>query len=210
MARSQTPTNSGKYLSTTPTGAPERSLNRASIDASIKEFTKMWAPSQPAPTDKTKAADAENNNGDYLNTIASTNSESLKLAHMKRNGVLKSGGVPLPPLSLEIDPNAWDLPPSGTKSEYLRRFELLRKGNVWPMPRICQIIASRALLFITVHVQCTLHTDTCANNTVITLFSDFLCIGMRETEKHQKPRIDHTLAFPHLLPRHVEYCSIYG
>lgn len=120
MPRSQTPTNNNNFYSnnsnivTTPTNSPDvrqASLNRQNADTTTREFL-IRTPSAPSAIDETDRNLTTNSNSSISST---NNSDSIKLAHMKRNGVLKSGGVPLAPLSVEIDPHAWDLPPDDDK-----------------------------------------------------------------------------------------------
>lgn len=120
MPRSQTPTNNNNFYSnnsnivTTPTNSPDvrqAPLNRQNSDTTSREFL-VRVPSASSAIDETDKNLTTNSNSSISST---NNSDSIKLAHLKRNGVLKSGGVPLAPLLVEVDPNAWDLPADDDK-----------------------------------------------------------------------------------------------
>lgn len=121
MPRSQTPTNNNSFCNqnsnivTTPTNSPDvrqASLNRQNLDAVIQ------IPSASSTVDETDRNLTTISNSSI---VLSNNSDSIKSAHMKRNGVLKSGGVPLAPLSVEIDPHAWDLPEDERFNDILKK-----------------------------------------------------------------------------------------
>lgn len=110
MPRSQTPTNNNNFYSnnsnivTTPTNSPDV---RQPLSNRQNSESLLRTPLASLTIDETDRNLTTNSNSSQSST---NNSDSIKLAHMKRNGVLKSGGVPLAPLSVEIDPHAWDLP----------------------------------------------------------------------------------------------------
>lgn len=109
--RCETPTNNVTEPSTSideKQVSGVKSLTRENIDACIEEFSKMWA-----PIEKTIGNDHINNNdhSDKFDTIQTARSDSFRWTDFKRNGVLRSPTESkMDSLTLEIDPNAWDLP----------------------------------------------------------------------------------------------------
>lgn len=108
-ARSETPTNNNAER-TIPIDLGE-SLTRENINACIEEFSKMWA-----PIEKSKGNDQINNNShsDNFVTIQTTRSDSFQWTDFKRNGVVRPMEANMDSLTLEIDPNAWNLPAPST------------------------------------------------------------------------------------------------
>lgn len=102
--RSETPTNNNAE----PSVSIElgESLTRESINACIEKFSKMWA-----PTEKSNGNDQINNNShnDKFVTIQTTRSDSFQFTDFKRPTKANMDS-----LTLEIDPNAWNLPALST------------------------------------------------------------------------------------------------
>lgn len=115
---SQTQTNQNNLAMTT-TSLPMQSLqSRDEIESSIKEFSRLW-PSQTHtvhPPSHTSIGFNDSRNC----TIASGDIKNDN--YLKRNGALVSGGIPLAPLTLETEPNAWDLPASSMAENQNRKF----------------------------------------------------------------------------------------
>lgn len=108
--RSETPTNNNpEPLTPVDERRPlaGESLTRENINACIEEFTKMWA-----PVEKSSGKDQINNNSpnEKFDTIQTSRSSSFRYTDFKRNGVHRTTETGMVSLSLEIDPNAWDLP----------------------------------------------------------------------------------------------------
>lgn len=109
-ARSETPTNNNSEPST-PIDEnqvlPGNSLTRENISACIEEFSKMWGPAE-----KPSGNDHINNNrpNDKFDTIQTKRSDSFRWTDFKRNGEVRTTVAKMESLTLEIDPNAWDLP----------------------------------------------------------------------------------------------------
>lgn len=119
---SRTQTNRNSLVLTT-TSLPNRS--RDEFDTSIKEFSRLWPsrteriqPTQPQQNDSSRFDDSR-----YC-TVASNdlNDDGPTSNYMKRNGALIAGGVPLAPLTLDTDPNAWDLPSSSIENQNRKFF----------------------------------------------------------------------------------------
>lgn len=108
--RSETPTNNNTEPSTLVDEKqvlPSESLTRENINACIEEFSKMWA-----PVEKSRENDHLNNNTDKFDTIQTARSGSFRWTNFKRNGELRRPEENINSLTLQIDPNAWDLPTS--------------------------------------------------------------------------------------------------
>lgn len=92
--------------------------SRDDIESSIREFSRLW----PSRTQTDHSQHTSIGFSDSRNcTVASGDIRNDN--YLKRNGALFAGGVPLAPLTLETEPNAWDLP-SSTSVEYEnRKFE---------------------------------------------------------------------------------------
>lgn len=124
-SRTQTNRNS---LSLTTTSLPVQYRSRDEFDTSIKEFSRLWPsrteriqPMQPQQTDSSRFDDSR-----YC-TVASNDlkNDGPTSNYMKRNGALVAGGVPLAPLTLDTDPNAWDLPSSSIENRNRKSAKIL-------------------------------------------------------------------------------------
>lgn len=111
---SQAQTNRNSLAMTT-TSLPMQCRSRDEFDASIKEFSRLW----PSRTERLQPMQHQQHSyssrfdDSRYCTVASNglkNDNSHSSNYMKRNGALLAGGVPLQPLTLDTDPNAWDLP----------------------------------------------------------------------------------------------------
>lgn len=107
---SRTQTNRNSLVLTT-TSLPNRS--RDEFDTSIKEFSRLW----PSRTERIQPMQQQHSYSSRFDdsrycTVAPNDrkNDSHISNYMKRNGALIAGGVPLAPLTLDTDPNAWDLP----------------------------------------------------------------------------------------------------
>lgn len=80
---------------------PSASMDRQNINECIEEFSKIWAPKR---TQQPNRNSNNNNNNDQFNTIQSARSGSFRWTGFRLQ--------PPPALTLEVDPNAWDLPAS--------------------------------------------------------------------------------------------------
>lgn len=78
---------------------------RAEVETSIKEFSKLWPPQDP------------NSSANRFNRSNDSNQKTISSISTKRNGELKTSAKPLAPLTLEIDPNAWELPTNSHQDE---------------------------------------------------------------------------------------------
>lgn len=118
---SQTKTNEST-LAETPNYLPQNSPShtRQEVESSIKEFSKLWSSENEPTNDSTLAALRVNRLLDSKQE--NTSPTPISVNYAKRNGVLKSGGVPLAPISLEIDRNAWDLPRVANEQLNIRKF----------------------------------------------------------------------------------------
>lgn len=109
---SQTQTNRSNLAMTT-TSTPEQQPkqqpchSRDEIETSIKEFSRLW----PSSTDTVHSNKSNKHNDSKNSSIASSHNINSEFSgnYLKRNGALVSGGIPLAPLTLETDPNAWEL-----------------------------------------------------------------------------------------------------
>lgn len=127
--RTQTNRNS---LAMTTTSLPIHHRSRDQFDTSIKEFSRLW-PSRTEriqPTQQQHSSLSRFDDSRYC-TVASTDpkNDSHNSNYMKRNGALIAGGVPLPPLTLDTDPNAWDLP-SATIENQNRKFHIIFRFGI--------------------------------------------------------------------------------
>lgn len=95
---SRTQTNLTDDLASTPTNAPftEPHRKRDEFESAIEEFSKLWS-----------TQDQQHRSDGLKNRTFATNNNKNDDNYSKRNGALKSGGVPL---TLEVDSHAWDLP----------------------------------------------------------------------------------------------------
>lgn len=86
--------------------------SRDEIESSIKEFSRMW----PSQTERVYPHTSSQFDDSRNCTVASNDLRNDNSAnnYMKRNGALVTGGIPLAPLTLKTEPNAWDLPSSAT------------------------------------------------------------------------------------------------
>lgn len=109
------PQTNRNSLAMTTTSLPVQYRSRDEFDASIKEFSRLW----PSRTERIQPLQQHHSYSSRFDdsrccTVAANdqkhNDNSHTSNYMKRNGALIAGGVPLPPLTLETDPNAWDLP----------------------------------------------------------------------------------------------------
>lgn len=118
---SQTKTNDSTSAKT-PHYLPQKlpSHTRQEVESSIEEFSKLWSSERGATNDSTLGALRVNQFLDSKPENTSPNPISVNYAIP--NGVLKSGGVPLAPISLEIDPHAWNLPRTPHKHLNIRKF----------------------------------------------------------------------------------------
>lgn len=96
-----TPTNN-------PIHVPEirSSLNRQTVDDSIDRFSRLWAPTRDGGRSATVPSPSKSD------TMSSVKSNSSKMT-TSPNGF--SAGTPL---SIEVDPNAWELPPEEAEAEF--------------------------------------------------------------------------------------------
>lgn len=117
----QTKTNDST-LAKTPNYLPQNlpSHTRQEVESSIEEFSKLWSSERGPTNDSTLGALRVNQFLDSKQENTSPNPISGN--HAIRNGILKSGGVPLAPISLEIDPHAWDLPRTTDEHLNIRKF----------------------------------------------------------------------------------------
>lgn len=116
---SQTQTNRSSLPMTT-TSLPMHTQplqSRDEIESSIKEFSRLW-PSQ------TQIVHPHTSTGfnDSRNCTIASSGDRKNDNYLKRNGALVSGGVPLAPLTLETEANAWDLTPPSTAENQNRKF----------------------------------------------------------------------------------------
>lgn len=110
---SQPQTNS---LAMTTINLPIQQQSRDEIESSIKEFSRLW-PSRTQSVQPSRHLSSVDNNGSRNFSIASSDMKNDTSGnYVKRNGALVSGGVPLLPLTLETEPNAWDLPSNNVES----------------------------------------------------------------------------------------------
>lgn len=118
---SQTKTNESS-LAKTPIYLPQNSPShtRQEVESSIEEFSKLWSSTKGTTNDSVSGALRLNQFLDSRQENTSPNPISVN--YSKRNGVLKSGGVPLAPISLDIDPHAWDLPRTSNEQLNIRKF----------------------------------------------------------------------------------------
>lgn len=106
-----TQTNRHRLAMTTTSLPSLYQQSRDEIESSIKEFSRMW----PSRTEIVQPLGSSRFDDSRNCTIASNDLKTTDNAtnYMKRNGApMPVGGVPLPPLTLETEPNAWDLPTS--------------------------------------------------------------------------------------------------
>lgn len=106
-----TQTNRNRLAMTTTSLPSLYQQSREEIESSIKEFSRMW----PSRTEIVHPHVSSRFDDSRNCTIASNDLKTNDNAtnYMKRNGApMAVGGVPLPPLTLETDPNSWDLPTS--------------------------------------------------------------------------------------------------
>lgn len=107
----------------TTVSLPIQSKTRDEIDASIKEFSRLWPLRTERPASTTHSSSRFDDSRNC--TIASNdlNAESAASNYIKRNSALVAvGGVPLQPITLETEPNAWDLPSSTLIENQNRKF----------------------------------------------------------------------------------------
>lgn len=91
------------------TSLPSLQQSRDEIESSIKDFSRMW----PSQTERVYPHSSNQFDDSRNCTIASNDlKDDSANNYSKRNGALITGGIPLPPLTLETEPNAWDLPSS--------------------------------------------------------------------------------------------------
>lgn len=139
---SQTRTNDST-LAKIPDYMPQHlpTHTRQEVESSIEEFSKLWSSERGVTNDPTSGARRANH---FVDTRQDATSPSpISVNYSKRNGVLKSGGVSLAPISLEIDSNAWDLPRSSNEQLNIRKFDTFGK-QVSEMKLIfCQLIPNR-------------------------------------------------------------------
>lgn len=113
---SQTQTNQN-HLAMTTTSLPTQHQplhSRDQVESSIKEFSRLW----PSRTERLPPTPIRFNDSIKTATIASNDlSNNCASNYLKRNGALTTGGVPLPPLTLQTEPNAWDLPSTGLENQ---------------------------------------------------------------------------------------------
>lgn len=105
---SQTQTNRNNLaMTTTSTQEQQPRHSRDEIVTSIKEFSRLW----PSSTDTVHSNKSNRHNDSRNSTIESLQNINSEFSgnYLKRNGALVSGGIPLAPLTLETDPNAWEL-----------------------------------------------------------------------------------------------------
>lgn len=89
---------------------PIQQQSRDEIESSIKEFSRLW-PSRTQSVQPSRHLTSVDNNDSRSFSIAPSDMKNDTSAnYLKRNGALVSGGVPLQALTLETEPNAWDLP----------------------------------------------------------------------------------------------------
>ena len=124
---SQTQTNRSSLVMTT-TSLPVQPLqSRDEIESSIREFSRLW----PSQTQTVQPHTSIGFNDSRNCTIASGDIKNDN--YLKRNGALVSGGVPLAPLTLQTEPNAWDLPSSAAENQNRKLIHMLsfvqRKGE---------------------------------------------------------------------------------
>lgn len=87
--------------------------SRDEIESSIKEFSRMW----PSRTERVYPHSLSRFDDSNSCTIASNDLKyDSAQNHLDRNDALISSDIPLQPLTLETDPNAWDLPTSITEN----------------------------------------------------------------------------------------------
>lgn len=127
----------------TTTSLPTQYRSRDEFDTSVKEFSRLW-PSRTEriqPTQQQHSYSSRFDDSRYC-TVASNDlkDDSHTSNYMKRNGALIAGGVPLPPLTLSTDPNAWDLP-SATIENQNRKLNDIKLQNE-----------------VNVRLACTVHT----------------------------------------------------
>lgn len=129
---SQTPTNlSGLAMTTNSLPIQQHSLkSRDEFESSIREFSGLW----PSRKQTVHPHTSIGFNDSLNRTVASCDSKNDN--YSKRNGALISGGVPLAPLTLETDPNAWDLPSSTIENQN-------RKSNTCSMNEFTFFVRKR-------------------------------------------------------------------
>lgn len=88
----------------TTTSLPTQHRSRDETESSIKEFSRLW-PSQSHTMHPHTSIGF--NNSRNCTVATGDNRNDCSGNYLKRNGAL---GVPLPALTLETEPNAWDLP----------------------------------------------------------------------------------------------------
>ncbi|XP_031629382.1 mitogen-activated protein kinase kinase kinase 7 isoform X2 [Contarinia nasturtii] len=90
-------------ISSLPIQRQQPLQSRDEIESSIREFSRLW-PSRAQTEQHTSIGFSDSRNC----TVESGDIKNDN--YLKRNGALIAGGVPLPPLTLKTEPNAWDLP----------------------------------------------------------------------------------------------------
>lgn len=117
-----TPTNDWQYQQEQQQQQPLYS--RDEVESSIKEFSKLWPSQNQTATGTNTSANRFPRTNDSRHTTISTNllNNNTSANYSKRNGVLKSGGVAFAPITIEIDPNTWDLPKNSNNQPNERKF----------------------------------------------------------------------------------------
>lgn len=153
-SRTQTNRNS---LAMTTTSLPIQYRSRDEFDTSIKEFSRLWPsrterlqPMQPQPQQQQQHSSNRFDDSRYC-TVASNDlkNDGPTSNYMKRNGALISGGVPLAPLTLDTDPNAWDLPSASIENQnrkFLFQFKIT-KGECSACSYVCMDFLKRKQVF---------------------------------------------------------------
>lgn len=109
--------------------------SRDEIESSIKEFSRMW----PSRTEIVQHPHTSSHFDDSRNcTIASNDLKPNNATnYLKRNGApVPVGGIPLLPITVETEPNAWDLPtpinnPIRKFTEFLYACNKFKEKNNW-------------------------------------------------------------------------------
>lgn len=125
---SQTQTNQSSLAMTT-TSLPTQHQSRDEIESSIKEFSRLW-PSQTQTVHPHTSIGFSDSRNCTVATSDIKNDSSGN--YLKRNGVL---GVPLSPLCLETEPNAWDLATGTVECPNGKwKFRIFKYGPRWKVP----------------------------------------------------------------------------
>lgn len=97
--------------------------SRDEVESSIKEFSRLW----PSRTERLPPIPIRFNDSKNSSIASNDLSNNGARNYLKRNGALTTGGVALPPLTLQTEPNAWDLPLSGLENYYNRKLNIYAK-----------------------------------------------------------------------------------